>query len=69
MLYFRQRPMIALQTRLGLDFGEVMGVDDQAIVFQSDSRGVGRGEELAWRLELVGWNQTVSGRMSVVEAK
>ena len=56
--------MVALQTAAGLNFGHVRRVSPTEMVFEADAR-LDIGDEVPWRLELLGWKETVMGSLTV----
>lgn len=59
--------MIGLQSRGGLVFGQTLGIEPGTIHFEADAR-ITEGERITWRMELTGWEGTVSGELEVLRA-
>ncbi len=56
--------MVALQTKDGLAFGYVTELVNDAVTFEVNSN-IAPGEEMAFRMELKGYEETVMGRLRV----
>jgi hypothetical protein len=53
--------MIAVQSRGGMQFGYVRSADEQRIVFEVEAP-IAQGEEVDWRMQLIGYPETAAGR-------
>lgn len=56
--------MVALQTKDGLAFGYVLEMADDQVSFEVNSN-IAAGEEMAFRMELKGYEETVMGQLRV----
>ncbi|MBN1336380.1 MAG: hypothetical protein JXB39_10505, partial [Deltaproteobacteria bacterium] len=53
--------MIAVQSRGGMQFGYVRSADQQRISFEVEAP-IAQGEEVDWRMQLIGYPETAMGR-------
>ncbi len=53
--------MVAVQSRGGMQFGYVRSADEQRIVFEVEAP-IAQGEEVDWRMQLIGYAETAAGR-------
>jgi len=58
--------MVALQTKDGLAFGYVLDMGDQDVSFEVNSN-MHPGEEMSFRMELKGYEETVMGHLRVTQ--
>ncbi len=56
--------MVALQTKDGLAFGYVIELMDEDVTFEVNSN-IAAGEEMAFRMELKGYEETIMGQLRV----
>ena len=60
----RPNAMIALKMPEGMVFGKVRKVSVSRILFEIEI-DLMLGQQFEWRMELTGWNSTVSGRLQI----
>ena len=60
--------MVALQTKDGLAFGYVEGLTDKGFTFEVNSN-IAPGEELTFRMELKGYEETIMGLLRVTSGR
>ena len=60
--------MVALQTKDGLAFGYVMELANELVTFEVNSN-ITPGEQMAFRMELKGYEETIMGQLTVTSGQ